>query len=291
VPTQARPDVIVVGDLMVDVSVEAGALARGGDVHGDVRLLPGGSGANAAVWAAAEGARVRFHGRVGNDVPGRILREALAERGVEAAISIDETAPTGAMLVVREAGERTMVAARGANAGLAPEHLPSVLDAEAILVSGYLLYHEGSEPAALAALRRASGTVSVDAASWPLIEAYGRDRFFDATRPATLLFANGREAHALTGRDPEGAARELARTFETVCVKVGPRGAFLASRTRLVHAPAPLVPEIDPTGAGDAFDGAFLSALTAGASPEASLRAGCLAGSMAAASRDLWPAR
>ncbi|MBA3728956.1 MAG: hypothetical protein H0W94_07145 [Actinobacteria bacterium] len=56
------PTLIVVGDVMLDVSVAADRLVTGGDVHGDVRVSPGGSGANAAAWAAA-GARVRlFHG-------------------------------------------------------------------------------------------------------------------------------------------------------------------------------------------------------------------------------------
>ena len=58
-------DVIVVGDVMLDVTVDSPALASGGDVHGTVLARPGGGGANAAVWAAAAGARVRFHGRVG----------------------------------------------------------------------------------------------------------------------------------------------------------------------------------------------------------------------------------
>src|SRR5205814_3101740 len=64
--TNARPDLIVVGDVMVDVTVEAGALIAEGDVHGEVRLRAGGGGANAAVWAAHRGAQVRLYGRVGD---------------------------------------------------------------------------------------------------------------------------------------------------------------------------------------------------------------------------------
>ena len=70
-----RPDVIVVGDVMLDVTVDAPALATGGDVHGTVLARPGGGGANAAVWAADAGASVRFHGRVGDDPTGRVLAE------------------------------------------------------------------------------------------------------------------------------------------------------------------------------------------------------------------------
>src|SRR3989442_11000601 len=101
-PRMDRPDLIAVGDLMVDVSVEAGDLARGGDVHGEVRLRPGGSAANAAVWAAAEGARVRVIGRVGNDLPGSLLAAALTERGVDTALTVDPSPRTGTMLAVHQ---------------------------------------------------------------------------------------------------------------------------------------------------------------------------------------------
>src|SRR5947208_1712442 len=109
---------------MVDVSVESGVLALGGDVHGEVRLRAGGAGSNAAVWASAAGAGVRLHGRVGDDLFGRAVCEALIGRGVEPVLAFDSEAPTGAMLVVHEVGERSMVADRGANARLAPVDLP-----------------------------------------------------------------------------------------------------------------------------------------------------------------------
>jgi hypothetical protein len=77
------PLLVGVGDLMVDVAVEAPALARGGDVAGAVRLRPGGSAANVAVWAVAAGGRGRLVAGRGDDLAGRLLAAALAERGVE----------------------------------------------------------------------------------------------------------------------------------------------------------------------------------------------------------------
>ncbi|MGZ5299820.1 MAG: carbohydrate kinase family protein, partial [Actinomycetota bacterium] len=149
-------DLIAVGDVMVDVHVQAPALRRGGDVHGRVRLQPAGTSANAAVWAASDGAEVRVHGRVGDDLAGRLLRDALAERGVDPALTVDVDAPSGTMLVVVEAGERSMVADRGANALLTPDDLPSSLDAGAVLVSGYLLLQEPTTSAGLAAIERST---------------------------------------------------------------------------------------------------------------------------------------
>jgi len=52
-----------------------------------------------------------------------------------------------------------MVADRGANARLSADDLPPRLEADAVLVSGYVLFHPGSQSAALAALERAQGAV------------------------------------------------------------------------------------------------------------------------------------
>ncbi|CAN5312202.1 sugar kinase [soil metagenome] len=287
------PTLIVVGDVMLDVSVAADRLATGGDVHGDVRVSPGGSGANAAVWAAAAGARVRLFGRVGDDLAGRLLRQALAERRVEPVLSVDGAARTGAMLVVREVGERSMVADRGANASLTPEDLPDRLEADAVLVSAYLLFDPGSEAAAREALRRAvAPLVAVDAASWPLLRAFGAERFLEATSAATVLLANHQESFALTGLNAEESARALSADYAVCCIKLGAEGAIVVARAgaRTERAPSPTVEEVDPTGAGDAFDGAFLAAFAGGASLRASLETGCLAGSNAAGTASSWPA-
>jgi len=285
-----RPDLIVVGDVMADVSVAAGALEPGGDVHGEVRIRPGGGGANAAVWAASHGARVRLYGRVGSDILGRLLSEALRERGVDAPLAVDAGVRTGAMLVVRQSGERSMVADRGANARLSAEDLPGRLPAGALLLSGYLLYDPRSEPAGVAALARAEAEfVAIDVASWPLLEAYGRDRFHSSAREANLLLANAREAEVLTGLPPVEAARALAERYRWACVKLGAEGAVLATEGRVFTAPAPVIEEVDPTGAGDALDGVLLATLVEGADPESALRAACEAGAKAAGSAETWP--
>jgi sugar/nucleoside kinase (ribokinase family) len=282
-----RPDLIVVGDVMVDVSVEAGALATGGDVHGEVRLRPGGAGANAAVWAAHEGARVRLYGRVGSDLPGRVLADALAIRGVEARLAVDRHVKTGAMLVVREGGERSMVADRGANACLSLADLPDRLEAGAVLVSAYLLFDPGSEPAALAALERAeSPLVAVDAASWPLLESYGPERFLQAVARASMLLVNEREADVLS----QGGQVPLEGRFAQVCRKRGDKGAVLASGgSARVVTTDPVERPVDPTGAGDAFDGVLLAALAHGATAEEALHRACRAGRAVVTSGESWP--
>jgi sugar/nucleoside kinase (ribokinase family) len=283
-------DLICVGDVMLDVRVDAGELARGGDVHGRVGLQPGGTSANAAVWAAASGASTRVHGRVGADLVGRLLRTELEVRGVDTALVDDADAPSGTMLVVFEAGERSMVADRGANARLVPADLPSTLEAGAVLVSGYLLLQEGAREAGREAIRRSRAEwIGVETASWPLVEAVGRDGFDELATGATVVLANEREVRSLTGREPVAAARALGERFRAAGVKRGAEGAVLVLDGEVYEAVPEAVEERDPTGAGDAFDGVLLASLARGVEPGEALRLACRAGASVASSASVWP--
>ena len=259
-------------------------------MHGRVLVQSGGSAANAAVWGAWSGAGTGLYGRVGDDVAGRILRQALLERGVEAHLAVDPEADTGTMLVVHEAGERSMVADRGANERLSPSDLPDPIRATAVLVSGYLLLHEACRPGALAALERAEATyVGVDPASWPLVEYFGVERFLSETAPANVVLANELEARTLTGEEGAAAARALSKRYAVAVVKLGAEGAVACVGDQVLEAPAERVAEVDPTGAGDAFDGVFLASLARGAAPEVALRHACHAGALQVSSQRSWP--
>lgn len=283
-----RPRVIAVGDVMLDIAVEGEALARGGHVTDMVRVGAGGSAPNAAAWARAAGASAVVAGRVGDDVAGRAVREALVERGIEALIAVDDEAPTGVVLALGDA----VVAERGANARFVSADLPARLDADAVLVSGYVLLHADTEATARTALERAAAPwVAVDAASARLLDRYGRERFFDATAEATVLLLNEEEAFALTDEDAEMAAQALGDLYRLVCVKRGAAGAVAVLDGGELTAAAPVVEAVDPGGAGDAFAGALLAELAGGAAPVDALAAACRAGAAAAASAQAWPPR
>jgi ribokinase len=283
-------DLVAVGDVMLDVRVDAETLRRGGDVHGRVLLQPGGTSANAAAWAAWAGASTRVLGRVGDDFAGRSVCGALAEHDVGASVIVDPDAPTGTMLVVHEPGERSMVADRGANARLVPDDLPDTIAATSVLVSGYLLLQEPGNATAVATLARAGATwVAVDAASWPLVEAFGADRFFEETSAATVVLANEREAEVLTGYTGAQAAARLGERYRLAAVKMDRRGAAICVDGSVSSAPAEPVVEVDPTGAGDAFDGVLLARLALGDDPVAALAGACHAGALVASSTRVWP--
>lgn len=286
-----RPLVAVVGDVVIDVRVDALNLVPGGDRPGRVRLRPGGQGANVAAWAATRG-RARLHGRVGDDGPGRWLREELAAAGVEPELALDRDAPTGAILVAVEGSDRAMIPDRGANAAMAPGDLPDRLEAGAVFVSGYVLLDPRTRDAGRAALARARGPhVAVDAASWPLIEAAGTEAFLDWCAGATLLLADEREAETLTGRRGEDAARALATRCGRAVVKGGRGGAVLAEDGAIARAEVEPVEPADPTGAGDAFAGVLLASMARGEPAQEALQRASKAATQAVASPGSWPER
>ena len=151
--------VVVVGDVMTDVlAAFDGPLVPAGDTPASIALRPGGSGANTAAWLGHLRVPTIFVGRVGDDAFGRDAARALREAGVTPRLAMAGAAATGTVIVlVDAAGERTMLPDSGANAGLAPEHIPGdvLLPGGHLHLSGYTLLRPSTRPAALAALAAA----------------------------------------------------------------------------------------------------------------------------------------
>jgi 2-dehydro-3-deoxygluconokinase len=90
------------------------------------------------------------------------------------------------------------------------------------------------------------------------------------------------DATALTGlADPDAIADFYLRLGPSVVVvKLGAKGALLATAERRVRIPARRCRVVDATGAGDTFCGAFLARLILGDAPEAAARYAAVAASL-----------
>jgi len=276
-------DVVVVGDVMVDVlAAMGGPLNRGSDTPSTVTTAGGGSAANVAAWLAGEGVPTSYVGRVGDDALGRESVAALTERGVGLWVTVDPERTTGTCIVLVEpGGERSMLPDTGANATLLPADVPPTVfrPGAHLHLSGYTLLNEGSREAGLTALSLAAAadlTVSVDPSSAALLEGVGAARFLAWTRGADLLLANADEAAVLSGvADPRQAAAQLGDTYREVVVKLGADGALWQQGFITASAPAERgVEVIDTTGAGDAFAAGFLASWLLHPEPESALAAG-----------------
>ncbi|MHB9862604.1 carbohydrate kinase family protein [Streptomyces sp. YIM S03343] len=292
--TTGRRDggLLVVGDVVTDVVARhRGPLAPGTDTATAVRTLPGGAGANVACWAACAGCPdVRLLGRVGTEAAAWHERE-LTATGVHPHLVVDPSAATGTVICLVDTGaaaERTFLTDSGASLRLEPaDWSDGLLDGVARLhLSGYLLFAESSRALAEVALKAAHARgipVSLDPASTGFLAELGTDAFLAFAAGLDLLLPSRDEACLLTGLpDGAAAAAELSRHVPLVVAKQGAEGALVARSGEVAaRVPAPPAVPRDTTGAGDAFTGAFLAALLAGAAPEAAAAEGCRAGARA----------
>lgn len=265
--------VVCLGDVMTDVVAQVPRpLAWGSDTPSAIALQGGGSAANTACWLATLGVPVRLIGRVGDDALGRQALVDLGDFGIDLALTVDPTRPTGTCIVlVDAAGERTMIPDTGANAAMSADDLPSLTGVGWLHVSAYSLFSDGSRRAALAALERAldaGARCSVDAASAAPLRGFGAERFLRLLGPDVLLFANADEVAVLVpGADPAQAAARLSRRAAHVVVKRGADDAIWAHRGTTISVPVPRRDVVDSTGAGDAFAAGMIAATLAGVPP------------------------
>jgi ribokinase len=163
-----------------------------------------------------------------------------------------------------------MVTNRGADHQLMPDMLPetALRACRHLHITGWSLFSDPPRTAALYAAQIASAsgaTISFDPASYQIIREIGHDQFdrITANLPVDILFPNRDEGQALTGeRDPQTIAAALRERFPgaLVALKLDRDGCFIMDHMRALHVPGQAIDTpIDTTGAGDAFNGAFLA--------------------------------
>ena len=246
------------------------------------RAMPGGKGANQAVAAARDGARVAFAGAVGRDPLAAVALSALrASAGVDTSRIAETGAPTGcAAVCVDPSGRNQIAVAAGANAlARADQVEDAALGPDVVLLLQMEVPPE--ETAKLVARARARGARVV------LNLAPAAELPRNALRAVHLLVANEHEAAWLGARLGCGAnAEDLRRALgggPGVAVTHGRAGAeaSVAGADGVVAVGAFLAEAIDTTGAGDCWCGVLAAALDAGAPLEAAMRRAAAAAAIA----------
>ncbi len=277
------PEIVVVGSLNRDVTVEVARLPAAGEtVLGSAhRWDSGGKGANQAVAAARVGRSAAMVGRVGDDDAGTALVAAVEAEGVDASgVGRDPVAGTGlAVIVVDGEGENQIVVSPGANARLKPADLPADRLRSAAVV---LMQLEVPVQTVVAAARLAGGTVVLNPAPAANLPPELLDR-------VDVLVPNRGELARLTGGElaaemgmVAGQAGELPGD---VVVTLGAAGALVVTGGEATHVPAPVVDAVDATAAGDAFCGALVDGLVRGRDLVGATRRAVAAGAVAASRR------
>ena len=281
-------DIVVVGSLNVDVSVQGAHIPRPGETvrAGGLGIGAGGKGLNQALAASRLGARVHMVGRVGEDRFAEVPESALREAGVEA--SYVRRVPghhTGTALIVVDAssGENAIAVAGGANHQLSPGDVRDAV--AAFRASGVLMVQL---ELALETVEAALDLARENALITLLDPAPALELPDTVLRKIDILTPNASEAEQLTGirvRDPESAAEAGARLRERtggdVLVTLGDAGCVWVWPTGFEHVSSPRVRAVDTTAAGDAFNAGLAVGLARGESIARALRMALRAGAAA----------
>jgi len=285
----AKP-VIVVGSVNADIVLDIPRLPLAGEtlMGGGGVVLPGGKGANQAVAAGKLGGQVKFVGVFGNDVHAPMLKDTMAEAGVDTALSLSSSGPSGqAMILLQPSGENSIILVPGANHDWPEKGLPEAVTT-AISGAGCVMLQREIPDRINVLVAKAAHQHGV-----PVLLDLGGD---DSPLPETLLSEldylcpNETELQRVSGLptstfpEIQVAARSLQdRGVRNVLVTIGDQGSLLFSGTEkpvLRQSVFPVTQVVDTTGAGDCFRGAFALDLSQGNTPEHALRLGAAASSL-----------
>ncbi len=258
-------DVLVLGEVCVDIILSGDVTPAFGQVEkvlDDAVLTAGSSSAIFACGAARLGLHVAFAGMVGDDVFGRFMLDALAQRGVDTSgVVVNPALKTGLTVHLIRGADRAMLTHMGAMEvfGLADFDMGMLAHARHLHVGSYFLQKALRPDVArlFSAAQQQGLTTSLDTGYDP-DEVWGAD--VHATLAATNVFLpNATEALALTGaRDVGQALADLAARVPVVAIKMGAEGARARTGDDEAVAPALPVRIVDTTGAGDSFDAGFV---------------------------------
>jgi len=129
-------------------------------------------------------------------------------------------------------------------------------------IEGYLVQNHSLIEAAMSIAKDNDLLVSIDMASFNIVEANIDFLHRIIRKYVDIVFANEEEATSLTGKNPQDALLEIADMCTVAVVKLGAKGSLIKSGDRIIRIDPIPAKCIDTTGAGDIYAAGFLYALT-----------------------------
>ena len=227
-------------------------------------IQTGGSAANTVHGVAKLGGQCGYIGKISNDEMGNFFLSDFTEHNINAHFFYSQTGTGHATALISEDSERTFGTYLGAALELTPEEMSSqIIGQYGILhIEGYLVQNHALIEAAMKIAKENGLLVSIDMASFNIVEE-NLDFLHEIIRKyVDIVFANEEEAHALTGKNPLDALQAIAGLCQIAVVKLGAQGSVIQTRERVIRIEAIPAQSIDTTGAGDIYAAGFLYALT-----------------------------
>ncbi len=275
----SSPDIVCLGEPLIEFN-----RPKEGDGRTWLQGF-GGDSQNVAIAAARQGASTGYLTSVGQDWMGDAFLDLWRSEGVDASrVTRHPTAPTGVSFVTHSpAGHKFDYLRKNSAASLMT---PATLAAD--YIAGARVFHLSAIGQAISDSARETCDAAIDVARkagvkvsydtnlrlrlWELDVAR---EVVDATiARCDIALPSLDDSQQLTGlKEPEAiAAYYLGLGAPLVALKMGAEGSLIATRERKTRIAPHKVEAVDATGAGDTFDGAFLTRVLAGDDPETAAR-------------------
>ena len=231
------------------------------------RMVAGGSASNTITTISQLGGTAAFIGKIGNDEVGKFYREDMIKNGVTPILLTSSTQMSGCSVVlITPDGERTFATYLGAAADMHADDIKkeAFVGYDIFHIEGYLVQDNELIEKAMRLAKEAGCMVSLDLASYNVVNENQRFLKDLISKYVDIVFANEDESFAYTHLNPEESVAKLAQQCDIAVVKVGKRGSYVQQSNERYHIGAITTSCTDSTGAGDLYAGGFLHALSDG---------------------------
>ncbi|MGL4987310.1 MAG: ribokinase [Treponemataceae bacterium] len=260
------------GSFIVDLMCRADHLPLPGEstITDNFKMGPGGKGSNQAIAAKRAGADITLMTKIGNDLFSSLALETFKQEGFnEKFILIDEKVFTGIaqIIVDKNTSQNSIVVAPGACENITAadiDLLKPEIEKSDIFLTQLEVNLDAVEKAINIAYENKKMIVLNTAPIRPISD--------DLISKATIITPNEIEASILTKIkvvDKE-SARKASEVFfkkgvKSVIITLGKKGAYINDGNKEDFIEPIEVKVVDTTGAGDAFTGGLVTALSEGA--------------------------
>lgn len=223
-------------------------------------MASGGSAANTIHGIARLGTETAFIGTVGKDETGKFFSDDLEKSNIKPLLIYSESPSGLASTLISTDGERTFGTFLGAAIELDADKLNKdhFKDYDILHIEGYLVQNHKLVEQALKLAKVNGMKVSIDLASYNVVEDNLEFLKEMIEKYVDIVFANEEEAKAFTGLEPEEALEEISSLVDIAIVKVGKEGSFIKSGDEKFKIGVIDTTVVDTTGAGDLYAAGFL---------------------------------
>jgi ribokinase len=279
--------VLVFGSLNLDLVTYADKLPAIGETIVGEKLLkfPGGKGLNQAIAARRAGSEVLMVGSIGNDADGDYLFDILKSENIDPKFITKTSEQTGiAVIEVSKSAENRIIIIAGANSKTRFSN-KVLTSSPSVTVSLAQLETPIAEVAKFIHESKAAGKITM------LNPAPIQKLDQQLLQDTDYLIANETEASFLIGSAVEHLSKDEALTIarqlqkngsKKVIITLGEQGSVYLDQEKELFTPANKVKAVDTTAAGDAFCGAFATAISENKPVEYALKFASAAGGLAA---------